>query len=87
MSKQTSYEKQIVRASETALQVGAWALAVTAMLAATERLHHINHHSAASTHSSHVAEAPPAKAEAIRETARMLEEYDVGLRAPASTGA
>ena len=88
MSKQTSYEKKLITAGETALRAGAWLLTATAMLAATEKLHHIDAHAPSTAHSSHYsAEVQPARAEGARETARLPEEYDVGLCAPNISGA
>lgn len=89
MSKQTSYEKKLEDAAETAMRIGAGVLTATAFLVSTERLMHLNHHDAAALGSGQhaAAETQPARAEGARETARLPEEYDVGLRAPYTSGA
>ena len=94
MSKQT--ETNSIDATERLTQVatvaGAWVLTAAALLATSEKLmHHAVDHGAASTpaHGQSVAsynEPEAIRAEGARETARLPEEYDVGLRMPAVSG-
>ncbi len=71
-------------------QLNAWILMAAALLATTEMLH--QQHATTPTaigsgqvpHS--VVEGMSARAEGTRETARLPEEYDIGLRMPAISG-
>lgn len=75
--------------SSIATVIGAWVLTGAALLASTESLHHANDHAVVPVtvgtgHS--LSQGMTARAEGVRETARMLEEYDVGLRMPHISG-
>lgn len=83
---ETSTEKL----QQLATHVGAWVLTVTALMAASEKLHHIElaHVTVQAGHSTSApAHQPEAiRAEGAKETARLPEEYDVGLRMPGISG-
>ncbi len=93
MQKQKTQTKNSDSASYSteglASQIGAWVLTAAALLASVETLHHNDHTvvpvTASAGHSS-VNEGMSARAEGTRETARLPEEYDVGLRMPAISG-
>lgn len=76
-------------AKEVALRVGAWALTATAMLGLTEGVHR---EFAAIALPAHQPVSPigheelMARGEGARESARLPEEYDIGLRSPNVTG-
>lgn len=76
-------------ANELVSQLGAWVLTAAALLASAETLHH-EFAAVPATASGAVHHAPTenlsARAEGARETARLPEEYDVGLRAPTISG-
>lgn len=91
MSKQTIetlvQSPDSARLSSVAMQVGAWVLTAAALLAATEKLHYIEFASASHGQSTAAYAQPETiRAEGPRETARMFEEYDVGLRMPPISG-
>lgn len=74
-------------------QVSAWVLTATALLVSTERLmHHQEYATVPATageaghHAPAATENLAARAEGARETARLPEEYDVGLREPTISG-
>lgn len=79
--------------SQIATQAGAWVLTAAAMIATTEMLHHEmmaavpvavgdgHNQVSASMH-----EPVSARAEGAKESARMPEEYDIGLRMPTIAG-
>lgn len=78
--------------SQIATQAGAWVLTAAAMIATTEMLHHEmmaavpvavgdGHNQVAAAH-----EPISARAEGAKESARMPEEYDIGLRMPTIAG-
>jgi len=93
MSKQTSETKSNngERMTQIATVAGAWVLTAAALLASSEKLIHATDHGAmavpAHGHSMvSFAEPEAIRAEGARETARLPEEYDVGLRMPAVSG-
>ncbi len=96
MQKQKSEKDTLVAVSESlAARIGAWVLLGAALLASTEVLYE-QHHPAAfypigSGHIAQIAHTAPevsaARAEGTRETARLPEEFDVGLRMTAISGA
>ncbi len=88
MKKQT-YEKAIGYLSgDIALHLGTWVLTAAALLASTEMMHHtaVPVHVGTGHTSFMPAEGMTARAEGTRETARLPEDYDVGLRMPAISG-
>jgi hypothetical protein len=91
MKKQKVENNTGQRIAEAAGVLGAWVLIATALMVCTEKIMHASHasHEAAKGHDSHVAaykEPEAIRAEGARETARLPEEYDVGLRMPAVSG-
>ncbi len=90
--QKTKKQKTIVDlSSDMAIHLGAWVLTAAALLSSTEMLLHTEHAAApvpvGSGHSTYMpAAGMTARAESSRETARMPEEYDVGLRMPAISG-
>lgn len=91
MPKQTVEKSSNQRMAEAATLIGAWILTAAALLASTEKLMHAEQgHAALPAHGhSTVSYTQPEaiRAEGARETARLPEEYDVGLRMPAVSGA
>lgn len=95
MSKQKEKSTDTRTASELlgdiAIRLGTWVLTAAALIASTEMLHHTEQAampvSIGSGHSSFMpSEGMSARAEGTRETARLPEDYDVGLRMPAISG-
>lgn len=93
MHKQTikKIETSVNRLQQLATHAGAWVLTATALMAATEKLHHVDfgHATVPAGHNTSMAAAhqpEPIRAEGAKETARLPEEYDVGLRMPGISG-
>lgn len=78
--------------STVASQLGVVVLTAAAMLATTEMLHHAELASVpievGSGHNAQMAQQEPisARAEGGKESARLPEEYDIGLRMPTIAG-
>lgn len=90
MSKQNSKQSKVTQElmRQVATQASAWVLTAVALTAATEKLHHIDMgHAAPGTHTAHAGSNKESfRNERVKETPRILEEYDVGLRMPAISG-
>lgn len=88
--KQIKTETSTEKLKHFAGHVGAWVLTVTALMAATEKLHHmdVGHAAVPVGHSTMASTYQPEaiRAEGAKETARLPEEYDVGLRMPGISG-
>jgi hypothetical protein len=89
MSENTN--STVENASELATKIGVWVLTAAAVLATTEMLHN-REHAALPTqvgngHVASVVQEPiTVRAEGTKESVRLAEEYDIGLRMPAIAG-
>jgi len=92
MHKQKDENTSSQRIIDAAGVLGAWVLIAAALTVSSEKIMHATHqsHEYAEGHSTDIAsiaEPEAIRAEGARETARLPEEYDVGLRMPAVSGA
>jgi len=88
MSKQKiKQELEENRSHEAALRVGAWMLAGLALVGVTEMITEHQHAvNPASGHSTALVSELFARGEGKGETARLPEEFDVGLQTPHVSG-
>lgn len=86
--KQKSFSQKFTAYSTP---LGAWVLAAAAIIGMTEGFHDrpvlpANMQPAYATEVIHTSSDTIARSEGSKETVRMHEEYDVGIRAPSITG-